>query len=148
MPDGFFLLGQAKCSQETFPCTWLCTLVVPNICFSHLIWAKRLNPRFAFGLTCGIIVWLLLHPLTVTFPQRSPSQLQWTDKFCYCLVTGRFWVSLWSSSFFSSTLVDAKLPLSVSILYRLVTCSVLVSASCTVTTGIRTWFQTCLYCHG
>lgn len=45
---------------------------------------------------------------------------------------------------------DAKLPLSVHvcILYRLVACSVLVSASCTVTTGIRTWFQTCLYCHG
>lgn len=82
-------------------------------CTKHLFQPTNMGQ----GTESQIWVWLNMrnHCLTATSPIKSdispryPSQLQRTDKFSYCLITGGFWVSLWSSRFFSSTLVGLEM---------------------------------------
>lgn len=116
-----------------------------------------------------IWVWLNMrnHCLTATSPINSdispmlPVAATANKQFYYCLVAGGFWVclssdlSLWSSSFFSSTLGwtgDAKLPLSVSVCILYPTGDLLSFSVCLLHSD--NWDQNmipnmlCLYCHG
>lgn len=81
--------------------------VIPNICFSHLIWTKGMNPRW----TSSSIVWLILSlwstsPISPTLPVTATVNKQVLLLSRYRRVLGLCLssdLSLWSSSFFSSS---------------------------------------------